>query len=159
MKLMATADDGTRRDACLHSFHGAQAAGTVPVHLQETNLEVSQSSRRNSSRARPRCRSQGGQRGTCQSATQHHCHATKKTIESTQVGGMPALTRKRQSISVEGMQKSEPQLDKVPVMLSGKTHQQMQRQVGKALSRSKMLAESEGVSPREPARPPHQQPR
>lgn len=52
------------------------------------------------------------------------------------------------------MQELKPQLDKVPVTLSGKTHQQMQRWVGKALSRSKILAESEGVSPREPASNP-----
>ena len=52
------------------------------------------------------------------------------------------------------MQELKPQLDKVPVTLSGKTHQQMQRWVDKALSRSKILAESEGVSPRELASTP-----
>lgn len=63
-------------------------------------------------------------------------------------GGRGASCRPEKTIEKRG-RKAETTLpaDEVLVMLSGKTHQQMQRWVGKALSRSKMLAEPEGVSP------------
>lgn len=133
---------------CLHIFHRAQAAGTVPVHLQERNqaqTEQLKSTAPLQVLRRP-----------ARSAPEHGPapHPPNQANNRVHTGEWNASPHQEKTISVEGMQELKPQLDKVPVTLSGKTHQQMQRWVGKALSRSKISAESEGVSPRELASTP-----
>lgn len=127
---------------CLHISHRAQAAGTVPVHLQERNQ--AQTEQLESTAAA----------GLEEASAGARAHPPNQANNRAHTGEWDASPHQEKTISVEGMQELKPQLDKVPVTLSGKTHQQMQRWVGKALSRSKISAESEGVSPREPASTP-----
>ena len=127
---------------CPHTFHGAQAAGTAPVHFQEEKPDPDGAARGH--------RPAAGPREAARDAPERDPAPPPGNQVNNRVdpGGRGASCRPEKTIEKRG-RKAETTLpaDEVLVMLSGKTHQQMQRWVGKALSRSKMLAEPEGVSP------------